>query len=88
MGIIYWLFGEAGKNAALWVRDNILWFAVPILIFAIFYRYDPKNRLKNWLAELHKKWRKTRFAIPEADRKLIDSYKIRAKQNYEARKKK
>jgi len=82
MGIIYWLFGNSGIKVALWINDNILWFAVPILIFAIIYRYDPKNRLKNWLNDLWKMWRKTKFAMSEEDRKLIDSYKIRSKKRY------
>lgn len=75
-----WLFGESGVIAVNWVVENILWFAIPIFIFAVFYRYDPKNRLKTWLNELWKKWRKTKFAMPEEDRKLIDSYKARVKQ--------
>ena len=80
MGLMKWLFGEPGVIAVQWVVENILWFAIPIFIFAVFYRYDPKDRLKIWLNELWAKWRKTKFAMPEEDRKQIDAYKDRTRR--------
>ena len=82
MGLMRWFFGDAGVVAVQWLVENILWFAIPIFIFAVFYRYDPKNRLKIWLNDLWAKWRKTKFAMPEEDRKQIDAYKERAKRKY------
>jgi hypothetical protein len=82
MGLVHWLIGDSGMAIAAWIRENILWFATPIFIFALFYRYDTKKRLKIWLNDLWGKWRKTKFSMPEEDRKIIDEYKERARNKY------
>ena len=87
MGFIYWLMGDVGVRIADWLVENSLWFTVPIVIFAIFYRYDKKERLKKFFNSLWAKWRKTKFAIPEEDRKQIDDYKAKAKERREQRQK-
>lgn len=83
MGLMRWLFGEAGAVAVTWILDNILWFAIPIFIFAVFYKYDPQNRLKNWFHEKWLKWRETKLAkyyMSDEERNLIDDYKNKAKE--------
>lgn len=82
MRVVRWLFGEQGVKAVIWLTDNILWYGIPIVIFSILYKYDPQKRIMNWLNNLWSKWNKTRFALPEEDRKVIDEYKARAKQKY------
>ena len=82
MGLVRWLFGEAGIVFSQWLIDNILWFGIPIITFAIIYRYDPKMRLKKLIDDLYKKWRKTKWAIPEEERRMIDEHKNRVQRKY------
>jgi len=85
MGFIRWLLGEGGVRVAQWLVDNSLWFSIPIVIFAAFYKYDKQQRLKNYFASIWAKWRKTKYAIPEEDRKQIDGYKAKLNARNEKR---